>query len=570
MKKNILKYITAGCLLATLSVAHSCQDFLTVRPKYSYPDYLMFKSEGGFQDAMVGVYMVARRGPYNLSGGLTGGIDVGLGRGFIEMLSCFWPVYDVYGAGGSASYALYSHNYESEYARDAGDMFYMDQHTPVTNINFILKWIDDEEQNFLSEKVYNIVKAEALAMRALCMFDVIRTYGPPPTPDAASLFGNRYAAYPRTIQTEPYARETYTDFMKYLLDDISTAERLMEGHDPIADAGVAVDNAGFGWLAARRSKMNYYAIKLLKARIYLWMGGEENKDIALEAAKTVIESRKFSFDTWNWAAYMESGKNSNATSYMMGRSEHVFCLLSDGNYEINPLDSKRKNNYAFACYVPIWGYDIDGKVELLGESHAPHRDHLKNVFTDAVYVVDSLHHMKSNDLRLQLQMVQGKLPLTGAPARGMGDDDACPYEGHATYKRFTYNVKNAPVPVLRLAEAYLIAAECEKSYSKAEEYINTLRKARWKTNSDGYQVTISNEQERMDWVIGEYVREFYQEGQIFFHYKRLNLKTIPYASEKTSDAFYGGDVLMTTESYILPLPVKEYSAPAVNTKNETK
>ena len=66
------------------------------------------------------------------------------------------------------------------------------------------------------------------------------------------------------------------------------------------------------------------------------------------------------------------------------------------------------------------------------------------------------------------------------------------------------------VPVIRMSEIYLIAAECEDSKKTAYEWLNALRSAR-KATSLPATGTLDND------LTGEYIREFVGEGQLFWY-----------------------------------------------------
>ncbi|MDR1273791.1 MAG: RagB/SusD family nutrient uptake outer membrane protein, partial [Odoribacteraceae bacterium] len=79
------------------------------------------------------------------------------------------------------------------------------------------------------------------------------------------------------------------------------------------------------------------------------------------------------------------------------------------------------------------------------------------------------------------------------------------------------------IPLARLSEAYLIAAECEENVQDAlDKYINPLRLARNSRN-----LTASTPAELTSLLFAEYTREFIGEGQLFFYFKRRALLSIP-------------------------------------------
>lgn len=96
------------------------------------------------------------------------------------------------------------------------------------------------------------------------------------------------------------------------------------------------------------------------------------------------------------------------------------------------------------------------------------------------------------------------------------------------------------IPLLRLSEMYLIAMECS-DLTAASNYYKTLCEAR-----DISPVTFTDDNHRNEVLIKEYNKEFYGEGQAFYAYKRLAVKSIYWTSVEGS-----------AETYVVPLSLKE-------------
>ena len=102
-------------------------------------------------------------------------------------------------------------------------------------------------------------------------------------------------------------------------------------------------------------------------------------------------------------------------------------------------------------------------------------------------------------------------------------------------KEFTAKyMTGTQIPLLKIGEMYLIAAEASGDIS----YLNTMRKNRGYVNDE----SSDHFNERL---IGEYQRELFAEGQLFYFYKRLNMESIPNA------------LVFAPENYILPVPDDE-------------
>ncbi|MCU7548813.1 RagB/SusD family nutrient uptake outer membrane protein [Chitinophagaceae bacterium LB-8] len=112
----------------------------------------------------------------------------------------------------------------------------------------------------------------------------------------------------------------------------------------------------------------------------------------------------------------------------------------------------------------------------------------------------------------------------------------------------TYHLQNN-VPVVRVSEMYYIAAEAANSKGDINTGVTMLNKVRQgrglnALNANGISTTDSVSTE----IMKEYQKEFLQEGQTFFYYKRLNKDL----SKVTSST-----VAIPANVYVFPLPDKE-------------
>lgn len=104
------------------------------------------------------------------------------------------------------------------------------------------------------------------------------------------------------------------------------------------------------------------------------------------------------------------------------------------------------------------------------------------------------------------------------------------------------SIQNTMVPMLRLGEMFLIAAESQSSnLASGLQYVNILRKNRGVANLS----TLTP-----DLLKYEYVRELYGEGQLFFLYKRLYSDII--SSSSSSKNTKASDLV-----FVVPLPDSE-------------
>ena len=104
-------------------------------------------------------------------------------------------------------------------------------------------------------------------------------------------------------------------------------------------------------------------------------------------------------------------------------------------------------------------------------------------------------------------------------------------------------IENTMIPLLRLGEMYLIAAESQSDVlANGTSYVNTLRRNRG--------ISTSLEALTPELLKYEYIRELYGEGQLFYLYKRLFSKVIwSYTDSRNTEP--------STNLFVVPLPDSE-------------
>src|SRR5690606_9919021 len=115
---------------------------------------------------------------------------------------------------------------------------------------------------------------------------------------------------------------------------------------------------------------------------------------------------------------------------------------------------------------------------------------------------------------------------------------------YPTYIRYKVDQKLAYMPLIRMSEVYLIAAECEGDENRSLAYLNELRRHR-RLSPFGPDIDVDKE------IYNSYRREFWGEGQTFFYMKRKFLKRILKGSNVS------GERSMTKQDYVIPIPESE-------------
>lgn len=466
MKKQYFIILTLCLLLAT-----SCGDWLNVQPNSQVEDSELFSDEQGFKEALSGVYSsMVNESAYGKE--LTFGAMAILGQEWDNYPSSRYANLSEYDYGPATSTSIISSLWNNQY-------------NSIANVNHILGNIDSKEKMFRRDN-FNIIKGEALALRAFLHFDLLRCFGVsfavnPQMPSIPYV-----KAYNHQV-SEQLSVEAVTQNILY---DLTEAEDLLK-KDPILTGEKITESIDNGYLLNRQVHLNYYAVKGLEARVYLWAGQYQK---ALDAANVVINSGKFQ---WADPSLLQDRKdNSMATEQLFGLNDVNLQTLSDSYFNLdNGTSTFSVNQPTLLSY-----YD--------------------NQTADYRYLY--LFRNSTNTDIIEYRYSQKFTPSEG--------DD--PY----------YTEK---IPLLRLAEMYLIKAEClYRLTGSGLETLNLLRAVRNVAPIETEPADFFQE------LIREYRRELIGEGQLFFLYKRLNQKQI-----LRSDA----DII-SLKGYTFPLPQDETTA----------
>lgn len=268
------------------------------------------------------------------------------------------------------------------------------------------------------------------------------------------------------------------------LDDLTQATELLKVRKQVVygDADIFLSNT--------RNHMNYWGATGLMARIYLYKGDHTN---AYTKSKEVIDSKLFPFVTSSSLSGMFPSRTFT--------SEHLFALYVSNLQEIN--------------------------AELFKTSAATAMLTNRESFINSRFEIAT---GGSTDFRYLYLWKTDGASATKFPAKYWQDDISS-----------TGNLIRR-VPLLRLSEMYYIAAESVNSTSEKIGFINEVRRNR---GLSMLQDTLDLESIQIE-IKKEYQKEFYQEGQLFFFYKRLNYPTIE-----------GYGFPMTESIYVLPRPDDE-------------
>ncbi|RXK58437.1 RagB/SusD family nutrient uptake outer membrane protein [Lacibacter luteus] len=499
-KQNFLKgklHLKAGhlLLLVLLLSASSCKKWLAVSPATQIKEDKQFSTQQGFVDALFGVYQKAAG---------TNGYSYNATYGFVDVMAQLYENKSSQTTtwyGQTARYNFVSEVATQQNVRSTINNIWGNSYASIAQANYILKNVDSRP-GVLSPAAYKIIKGEALALRGFLHFDLVRLFAPAYT-DAASAAANAIP-YMEAFTVTPQAKLTLGAALDKCEADLKAAEVLLADHQTIDQIALNQGSTSADlFLMFRQNHLNYWAVKGMLARLYMYKGDKTN---ALKYALEVINSAKFSFASPTTL----SVDATTTASDMTFSSEHLFSFYVSGLKGIS--DNYFKNSTAA-------GGDANDLFSTKAKLTALYETSVVGYGTD----IRNPDASKSLWTQVTTGVVYTK----------------------KYYSDNVANVKQFLVPVLRLPEMYYIAAEAAATYTDGLTYLNAVRTARLLPALTTASVTsdaVLNAE-----IQKEYRKEFYGEGQIWYYFKRKNVTTIP----------DGVGNPMTAAKYTLPLPLAE-------------
>ena len=381
-------------------------------------------------------------------------------------------------------YGLVEYDYGTDEARGLISGCWGESYSLITNVNTLIDATELADSP-LTDREKKRMKGEALALRAFLHFDLLRLFGPVPSQSSERAIPYQTSA---ELTVQPF--ETGTEILTKIKADLTEAITLLKDSEPLLmpDKYEATD------VESRPYRMNYYAAQAVLARVYLWEG---NKTEAYNTATGVINdaSADFPFTTEDEA----TGENPDR----LFTSEVLFGLYNTSREKqlYNALFSSQ-----LADYLRLYPYGT-----------------LDEEYIDEWYDDD-------NDYRKKIWAVDQE-KIYSQKYRPLDIDTRTNYT----------------VPLVRMGEMYLIAAECAPDMDEAITWLNALRNQR-----NCFSASPEDEDELVSYLEMEYRKEFIHEGQTFFFMKRKE-------QEDIVDGAYGGTMGMDLSSYVLPLPDGETS-----------
>ncbi len=517
MKNKIYRYVLIAC--GALSMT-ACNNWLDVTPENSIADSDLFEEGYGFRNALNGIYInLAEPDLYGCE--LSWGFLSAVGQQYMQGDDVESPLYR------DAALRLYNTDQTESVVKNIWEKGYL----VIANVNKLLAELKEADPSIFAygEEEKDMIYGEALALRAMMHFDLLRLFAPSP----ASNPTGTYLPYRVEFDANVAPKLTVRAFLEKVYADFEEAGKLLKKVDlewhpeamyasgktePSAYyaaffrlAPSAIDEMGiFFWY--RGFRMNYMSVLGLMARAYMY-GGETYYLNARSCAKELYDQF---YKNRIWIGFTEAS--------------NITCGISLRHLKV--ID-----DMLFGLYKQTLTEDYQEKVWRTSLSSNTTRLPLANIET--LFAADNVGQY--SDYRLDYLIGQTN-------------------EANSRYYTLKYNestddqmmkMENPTIPVMRFSEVCHILAElCAKegNISEGIEYLETVRRARGAERS--LSLTVQDADDLMEEIIMDARKEFLGEGQTFFLYKRLNMSMIDSGND-------GGTQIDMSGSYVLPVPTSE-------------
>ena len=345
-------------------------------------------------------------------------------------------------------------------------------------------------------------------------FDILRRHGAiyALNPDAESI------PYQDDTSREIKPFLSNKEAMEKIIADLTEASTLLKDSDPIITEGIkdtqTEDNGVSSYdMSFRQLRLNYYAVQGLLARAYLWMGDKAN---AYRIAKNEIIDKvnTESLQVFPWVTADQVSDDGRPD--LLFSPEVMFSLYNNNRRKFN--DNTFSSTLSLGNRLTFFGENKeDSKVALLYEYP---NDYRRNQWTVAEPTVGS-----DDDSTQGTTLCLTKFEDFKSGAL------------EATYRYI--------IPMIRMSEIYLIAAEATSNREEAFDLIDEIRIHRNCPNLD-------RTQNFNDALLYEFAGEMIGEGQLYFFYKR---RQNTFVISRTGTYDYS----MQLNNYVWPIPEGEIS-----------
>lgn len=480
---KIYHWIIACCLLLPLG---GCSNWLDVIPEDSVDEKDLFSTGEGYRNALNGVYrQMSQTSMYGQQ----------MSWGFIDVLGQLYNTqklsnYSAYGIAGK-NYA-----YRDETVKSVIQVIWSNTYNSIANCNNIVGRITGEDPSKFrgGEAEQHMIQGEALALRAFLHFDLLRLWAPAPVTNPSGNYMPYFENYPSTYEPDKSVQE----ILSLVERDLLQAKNLVAPFDTLPDKSMLVAEKRIknNWVSSsvtdlfflyRGFRMNYYAVIAQLARVYNYMGEYEK---AVHCAQEVLDAYA---EEYAAVCFQLSKKEEVQNNDRKRYKEVIFALSNElnlDNYE--PYYTTSSDRLVLAGYPGIFDDEADVRKEYLTETSGADRICNKYILPTN----NTLEYTQTEDL----------------------------------------------IPLIRVSEMYFIQAEYLYRKGETQAAIEQLDQVRVARDCTKGRLTVSSLDDFKKILIDEARREFMQEGQLYYYFKRLNIKPLE---------------SMPDDGFVFPLPDNE-------------
>ena len=303
-------------IFATLvALFTSCNKWLEIPPKSQIASNILFESEQGFKDALMGTYLLmTSQNSYGFESTV----------GFVDNLG-----QQYYNSGTTNPYyytMLYQYDQSSVISKK--DNIWSTNYNAISNVNNIIENID-LKKSILNPANYAMIKGESLGLRAFLHFDLYRLFGYGNLVSDPSSLSKPIMPYVTKYTKQLTPQITVAAFLDSVKNDLNNAEKLLVTYDSLRlTATQTLVPNGDQFYNNRNMRFNYYAVKALQARVYLWTGDYDN---AIKAANEVITRGRANLVSWHSGNINDPNPVNKDYTFS---TEHIFAVNVQGLYDI--------------------------------------------------------------------------------------------------------------------------------------------------------------------------------------------------------------------------------------------
>ena len=211
---QVLKSIKNVSVALLMVMLCGCESWLDLKPIDRVLEDQLYETEEGFKQSLTGVYVELNQ--KTLYGG-----DL-----MFRMVEILAQRYNLSSIGTYKEWIAY--NYSDDDVKASIDALWQKMYSLIMNCNKLLENADLRKDVFTGDN-YNLIYGEALALRAMLHFDLLRMYGPIYKENP----GAKRIAYRTEFTKDAQSMQSSNVVVDSIIADLKKAEVLLTNTDPL-------------------------------------------------------------------------------------------------------------------------------------------------------------------------------------------------------------------------------------------------------------------------------------------------------------------------------------------------